>query len=132
MSKSALYMTNTTPTPVAAGGLLQIGTITRRMGTAIRADGDAITLLEPGYYAVSVNATVQPDAAAAITLTVRENEAPIPGATVTATPATIADDTPLQIPGAIVRVFCRSTKTLTFVLSAAATVANAAITVAKV
>lgn len=132
MSKSALYMVNSTSIPVAAGGLIPLGTITRRVGTAIRSYGDAITFLEPGYYEVHVNTTVQPDAADTITLTVRENDTALPGATVTATPATIGDSTPLQIPDAVVRVFCRSVKTLTFVLSAAATVTNAAVTIVKV
>lgn len=132
MSKSALYMVGASPNPVTAGGVIPLGAITRRLGTAIRSYGDSIMLLEPGYYEVSVNATVQPDAAAAIALTVRENDSALAGANVTATPATIGDDTPLQISDAVVRVFCHTTKTLTFVLSAAATVSNMAVTVVKV
>ena len=130
--KSVLYTAMTVPVSVAAGGVVPLGAIVRRFGNAIRVDGNAITLLEPGYYAISVNMTVDPLAASAVTARVEENGVPVAGATVTATPAAIGDDTPLQIPSAVVRVYCNGTKTITVNLPVAATVNNAAVTVVKV
>lgn len=130
--KSLLYTVLSTDTPVAAGGIVPLGTITRRYGTAIRVDGSTITLTEPGYYYISVNDTVRPGAATPLSLTVLENGAPLAGAVTTVTPAAIGDDTPMQISGAVSRVYCHCCKNLTVTLSAAGNVTNAAIVVVKV
>ena len=111
---------------------MPLGGITRRFGNAIRVEGNTIVLREPGYYEISVSDTVQPSAAAAISLTVYENGTPLAGAATTATPETASDNTPLHISAAVVRVYCHTTKTITTVLSAAGTVARAAVTVVKV
>lgn len=130
--KSLLYMVLNATTAVAAGGVVPLGTIMRRFGTAIRADGNTITLTEPGYYEITVNDTVRPGAATPLSLTVMENGVPLSGAITTVTPAAIGDDTPMQIPAAVSRVYCHCCKTISFVLSAAGSVTTAAVTVVKV
>lgn len=68
--KSLLYTVLNGTVNVAAGGIVPIGIPVRRFGNAIRQDGNAITLLEPGYYTISVLLNTQPVAATAITVNV--------------------------------------------------------------
>ena len=130
--KSLLYTTLLTTTTVDAGGLIPISAITRRIGTSMRVDGAVVTLLDPGYYMIAVNANVQPEAAEAITMTILENGVPLAGAVTTAEPAAIADNTSMQIPAAIVRVYCKASTTIAVRLSADAAVTSAALTIIKV
>ena len=130
--KSMLYTVLNTTTAVLAGGVIPLRNIVRRFGNAIRVDGNTITLTEPGYYRITVNDTVRPGAAAPLNLTVMENGIPLTGAVTTVTPAAIGDDTPMQISGAVSRVYCHCCKTISFVLSEAGSVTNAAVTVEKV
>lgn len=130
--KSIAYTVLNTPTDVEAGGIVPVGTLARRYGNAIRVDGNAITLTEAGWYTIAVNMTAQPTAATTITLNVLENGAPLYGANTTTTTFVAAENAPLVIPAAVVRVFCRCCKTLTITLSEAASVVNSTITVEKV
>lgn len=65
MSKSAIYTTNTSAPTVPVGGIVPVGSTTRRYGCNIRQDGNAITLCGQGYYLVNVSATVAPTGATA-------------------------------------------------------------------
>ena len=130
--KSLLYTALTSATPVAAGGTIPPGNVVRKMGRAIQLNGNAILLNEAGFYKITVISTVQPDAAAPITMTLKENGSPIPGALATATPTAIDDDTLLVVDG-VVRVYCSlAPKLITAELNVGADVENMTITIEKV
>ena len=129
--KAAIYTVNNTPVSVLAGGAVPMGAAVRRYGCGISLNGNSVQLGEAGYYDVDVNLTVQPVAAGAITATLYIDGAAYPGAVATSTAAAAGDDVQLVIP-AIVRAMCNSVHALTVVLSAAATVTNAALAVVRV
>ena len=130
--KSLLYTALTNATTVAAGGTIPPGNVIRKFGRAIQLNGSAILLNDPGYYKITAISTVQPDAAAPITMTLKENGSPIPGALATATPTAIDDDTLLVVDG-VVRVYCTlAPKLITAELNVGADVENMTITVEKV
>lgn len=87
MSKSAIYTTNVSNPTVAVGGIVPIGSTTRRYGCNIRQDGNAITLCGQGYYLVNVSATVAPTAAGTVSLTAQKDGVAIIGATAAQTVA---------------------------------------------
>lgn len=87
MSKSAIYTTNVSNPTVAAGGIVPVGSTTRRYGCNIRQDGNAITLCGQGYYLVNVSATVAPTAAGTVSLTAQKDGVAIIGATAAQTVA---------------------------------------------
>lgn len=87
MSKSAIYTTNVSNPTVAVGGIVPVGSTTRRYGCNIRQDGNAITLCGQGYYLVNVSATVAPTAAGTVSLTAQKDGVAIIGATAAQTVA---------------------------------------------
>ena len=87
MSKSAIYTTNVSNPAVAVGGIVPVGSTTRRYGCNIRQDGNAITLCGQGYYLVNVSATVAPTAAGTVSLTAQKDGVAIIGATAAQTVA---------------------------------------------
>ena len=87
MSKSAIYTTNVSNPTVAVGGIVPVGSTTRRYGCNIRQDGNAITLCGQGYYLVNVSATVAPTAAGTVSLTAQKDGVAIIGATASQTVA---------------------------------------------
>lgn len=128
---SVIYTVMGTPASVLAGGAVPLGSAVRKYGCGIDLDGNALQLTAPGYYDVDVNLTVQPVAAGAITATVYVDGAPYAGAVGTGTAAAAGDDVQIVIP-TLVRVNCNVRRTVTVVLSAAATVTNAAVVAEKV
>lgn len=132
MSKSAIYTTNTAAPTVAVGGIVPVGTTTRRYGCNIRQDGNTITLCGQGYYLVNVAATVTPTAAGTVSLTAQKDGVPIIGATGSETVA--AADTAASVAlTAIVRNACGcESSILSFTLGGVAAVVNTlAVTVEK-
>jgi len=102
---SLIYMTNTTPANVLAGGTLPI-TVTRRIGCAIQNGTNSVILKKPGYYKVSGTITFIAPAAGDVTIEVRKNNVVVPG--ITATETVVTADTEvhtISIDG-IVRVLC--------------------------
>lgn len=87
MSKSAIYTTNVSNPTVAVGGIVPVGSTTRRYGCNIRQDGNAITLCGQGYYLVNVSATVAPTAAGTVSLAAQKDGVAIIGATAAQTVA---------------------------------------------
>ena len=127
---SAIYTVMNTPASVLAGGVVPLGSIIRRFGCALDLNGNGIVARALGYYTADVNLTVQPATAGAITATLYVDGAAYPGATATDTAAAAGDDVQLVIP-ALIRNAFDGLHTLTVILSAEATVTNAAVTVAK-
>ena len=87
MSKSAIYTTNVSNPTVPVGGIVPVGSTTRRYGCNIRQDGNAITLCGQGYYLVNVSATVAPTASGTVSLTAQKDGVAIIGATAAQTVA---------------------------------------------
>ncbi len=87
MSKSAIYTTNVSNPAVEVGGIVPVGSTTRRYGCNVRQDGNAITLCGQGYYLVNASATVAPSAAGTVSLTAQKDGVAIIGATASQTVA---------------------------------------------
>lgn len=136
MSKAAIYTVNASAQTVADGGVISPGAIVRRFGNdccraIIDLAGNGITICEPGYYYVAVNITDEPTAAGAVTVTLYQDGAAIPGATATNTAGGADIATSVSF-GALIRVQSCTTSTITAVLTAGAgNITNAAITVFK-
>lgn len=130
---SAIYTALTTPSVVAAGGTIPIGTLARRYGRCLGVEGNGIAIVDSGYYDVDVSITVLPTEAGAITATLQKDGVPVPGATATGTAAAAGNAVNLSI-SSLIRQFgcCSGQSVLTVVLSAAGTVNNMAVVVEKV
>ena len=132
MSKSAIYVANTSAQAVAVNGVIGLGSTVRRFGCAANLSGNAINIDEAGYYDVNVSVTAEPTAIGTVTVTLLNNNVAVPGATASATVA--AANTPTNVAfDSIVRVFCgANTGALTLVLSGTASdVTNVAMVVNK-
>ena len=134
MSKSALYVANTSNQTVQVDGVISPGTIIRRYGPNIGLAGNAIQIVGAGYYEIDASITVAPTAEGEVTVTAYKDGIIIQGATATETAAAAGDNVNLSI-SAIVREFCSccdGLSNLTFVLTGTeSTVTNIAITVEK-
>ena len=134
MSKSALYVANTSDQTVQVNGIITPGTIVRRFGPNISLSGNAIQIAGPGYYEIDASITVAPTAAGDVTVTVYKDGVILQGATATESVAAGGDFATLSITS-IVREFCQCCEgltNLTFVLTGVESiVSNIAITVEK-
>lgn len=130
---SAIYTALTTPSVVAEGGTIPIGTLIRRYGRCLCVEGNGIAIGDSGYYDVDVSITVLPTAAGAITATLQKDGVAVPGATATGTAAAAGDAVNLSI-SSLIRQFgcCAGQSVITVILSAAGTVNNMAVVVEKV
>ena len=134
MSKSALYVANTSDQTVQVNGIITPGTIVRRFGPNISLSGNAIQIAGPGYYEIDASITVAPTAAGDVTVTVYKDGVILQGATATESVTAGGDFATLSITS-IVREFCQCCEgltNLTFVLTGVESiVSNIAITVEK-
>lgn len=132
MSKSAIYTTNTSAPAIAVGGIIPVGSTTRRYGCNIRQDGNAITLCGNGYYLVTVSATVTPAAAGTVSVTAQKDGVAVIGATGSETVVAAATAVNIGLT-AIVRNACGcESSILSFVIDGVASVVNnLAVTVVK-
>ena len=134
MSKSAIYIANTSAQNVAVNGIINPGTIIRRFGQNLGLSGNAIQIDGAGYYDIDVSITAAPTAAGNVTVTMLKDGVAIPGAT--ATQSTTAANNPVNLSiSSLVREFCPccdGLSNLTFVLTGtAASISNVAIVVEK-
>lgn len=131
MSRSAIYTANTTPTALAVGNIIPVGTTVRRFGKCINQDGNTITLSGPGYYLVNASATVAPTAAGTVSITGQKDSVAVIGATASATTSAAAASANLSLDFIVRNVGCGSS-ILSFALGGAdSTVSNLAVTVTK-
>ena len=134
--KSALYAAMQTPTAVAVGGVIPLGSLIRRYGCDVSLNGNAVNITggnqSAGYYDVDASLTVAPAAVGTVTVTLYKDGVAVPGATASATAA--ANGTvDLSIPALVRQVCCAAGSALTLVLTgAAATVNNVALRVQRV
>lgn len=135
MSRSALYVANTSNQDVLVDGIINPGTIVRRFGPNINLAGNAIQLAGAGYYEINASITAAPTAAGEVTVTIFKDGVALQGATATVTAAGAGDYVNLSI-SSLVREFCSccdGLSNLTFVLTGTnSTITNIAITVEKV
>ena len=134
MSKSAIYIANTSAQNVAVNGIINPGTIIRRFGQNLGLSGNAIQIDGAGYYDIDVSITAAPTAAGNVTVTMLKDGVAIPGAT--ATQSTTAANNPVNLSiSSLVREFCPccdGLSNLAFVLTGpAASISNVALVVEK-
>ena len=132
MSKSAIYMADTSSNGVSVGEVVPIGSTIRRFGCNLMGNGNAVSVRGVGYYLVSFNATVSPTAAGTAVVELLRGSTPVQGAVGSVTAAAANQPQTLGFT-AIVREFCNAEPaSLTFRLSGAdSVVSNAAVSVVK-
>ena len=132
MSKSAIYTAMTTPTSVAIGSTVPLGTTIRRFGCNVAQDGNTISIKGRGYFLVTASITAAPTAVGTVAVAMSKDGVPVSGATASSSVSTAANPTALPIT-AIVRNACGcDSSALSFTLDGtASTVQNVAVTVVK-
>ena len=122
----------TTPTSVAIGSTVPLGTTIRRFGCNVTQDGNTINIKGKGYFLVTASVTAAPDAVGTVTVSMSKDGVPGSGAAASGSVSAAADPTALPIT-AIVRNACDcDSSILSFNLSGtASTVQNVAVTVVK-
>lgn len=134
MSKSAIYMADTSSNGVAVGETVPLGSVVRNYGCSLRGNGNAVRTAGGGYYRVSFNATVAPTAAGTAVVTLLRDGVAVQGANASTT-ATAAGQPQTIGFSAIVRDFncaCGSSANLTVQLTGAdSVVSNAAMEVER-
>lgn len=132
MSKSAIYTTNTSAPAVAVGGIIPVGSTTRRYGCNIKQDGNTIALCGNGYYLINVSATVTPSAAGTVSVAAQKDGVEIIGATGSETVAAAATTVNICLTATVRNACGCESSILSFVLGGvAAVVNNLAVTVVK-
>lgn len=135
--KSALYAAMQTPSAVAVGGVIPLGSLIRRYGCDVSLNGNAVNITggtqSAGYYDVDASLTVAPAAAGTVTVTLFKDGVAVPGATASATAAAADDALDLNITALVRQVCCAAGSALTLVLTgAAASVENVALRVQRI
>lgn len=135
--KSALYAAMQTPSAVAVGGVIPLGSLIRRYGCDVSLNGNAVNITggnqSAGYYDVDASLTVAPAAVGTVTVTLYKDGVAVPGATASATAAAADDALDLNITALVRQVCCAAGSALTLVLTgAAASVDNVALRVQRI
>lgn len=135
--KSVLYAAMQTPSAVAVGGVIPLGSLIRRYGCDVSLNGNAVNITggnqSAGYYDVDASLTVAPAAAGTVTVTLFKDGVAVPGATASATAAAADDALDLNITALVRQVCCAAGSALTLVLTgAAASVENVALRVQRI
>lgn len=135
--KSALYAAMQTPSAVAVGGVIPLGSLIRRYGCDLSLNGNAVNITggtqSAGYYDVDASLTVAPAAVGTVTVTLFKDGVAVPGATASATAAAASDALDLNITALVRQVCCAEGSALTLVLTgAAASVDNVALRVQRI
>ena len=102
---SLIYMTNTTPVEVAAGGTLPIS-VTRRTGCAIQNGDNSVILKKPSYYTVNGSVSFTGQSAGDVTLELQKNSVVVPGLTSSVTVATPDTDIYNLTLTGVIRLLC--------------------------
>jgi hypothetical protein len=102
---SLIYMTNTTPSTVLAGGTLPIN-VTRRTGCSIQNGDNSVILRKPSYYKVNATITFTATTADDVTIELRKNNILVPGITATTTVGTANTEVHTLSLTGIIRVLC--------------------------
>ena len=133
MTHNLIYTVNNAGAAVPIGNTVPVGSIIRRYGKCLDANGSAINLNDPGYYLVNLSATFTAAAAGNVTLTLQQDGVPVAGATSTETIVTATTEVANIAMTAIVRVMCCGNSRLSVVVggTTAPTISNLAIGVVR-
>ena len=118
--KSLILTANTTATTVPVGSAVPVGSIIRRYGNSLLANGSTINVRESGYYDVDFNATFGGTAGIA-TFTVYVNGVAIPGATASETISTANTERRSVAINTVVRVYCCAGANISVLVDSAST-----------
>ena len=134
--KSALFAAMQTPTEVAAGGVIPLGSLIRRYGSDLSLSGSAVNIegncQSQGYYDVDASITATLTAAGTVTATLYKDGVAIPGATASET-GTASGTVNLNITALVRQACCAAGSALTLVLTGAeATVNNVGLRVQRI
>ena len=134
MARNLIYTVNSTGAAAPIGSTVPVGSIIRRYGKCISADGESIVLLEPGYYLVTMTATATAAAVGNVELGIQQDGVAVPGATATETVATAGTEYVNLSFVPAVRVRCCGNARLTVVVAGTTepTITNLAIGVVRV
>lgn len=134
MARNLIYTVNSTGAAAPIGSTVPVGSIIRRYGKCISADGGSIVLLEPGYYLVTMTATATAAAVGNVELGIQQDGVAVPGATATETVATAGTEYVNLSFAPAVRVRCCGNARLTVVVAGTTepTITNLAIGVVRV
>lgn len=134
MARNLIYTVNSTGAAAPIGSTVPVGSIIRRYGKCISADGESIVLLEPGYYLVTMTATATAAAVGNVELGIQQDGVAVPGATATETVATAGTEYVNLSFAPAVRVRCCGNARLTVVVAGTTepTITNLAIGVVRV
>lgn len=134
--KSALFAAMQTPTAVAAGGVIPLGSLIRRYGSDLSLSGSAVNIegncQSQGYYDVDASITATLTAAGTVTVTLYKDGVAIPGATASET-GMASGTVNLSITALVRQACCAAGSALTLVLTGAeATVNNVGLRVQRI
>lgn len=131
MSCAAIYTANTASQSVSVNTAVNIGTIQRRFGCAMNAGSTSVSISKCGYYMVTAVITFTAPATGVASVSLQQNGAQVPGATVADTVTTATTDQNTMTLVGIVRS-TTGADTLTLVNTGIAiTPSNVAVTVVK-
>ena len=139
MSRSAIYVTNTTNQTVNVTNPISLGSIQRRFGCSLDLSGFEIRVKEAGYYDVDASITLTSATPGEVTVTLYKDNVPVSGATATETIGEADQIVNLSI-NALIREGCQccnGDSSLSFVLTSpttaltSATIDNIAVVVEK-
>lgn len=133
MSKSVIYVVNSSTQTIADGGTVALGSVVHRYGCNLSLSGNTILASGCGYYDIDCTVIAAPTTAGTITATLYSNGVKIPGATSSFT-ASEADDvvTLTMTPTFRVRCACLDPLAITCVLTGVeSTVTNVSLRVVK-
>ena len=133
MSRSLIQTTNPSSQVVAAGSIINLGSVLRRFGCNCRLSGNAIEIEGEGYYEIDASITLAPTTAGNATVTALLDGVAISGATATESVSTANNSASLPICTTIRKgCNCDGASSLTFVLTGtASTVSNISVRVKK-
>lgn len=134
MNNSLIYLVTPTTATIAADGVLPLTTIVRRRCSSIQQSNDSIILNAPGYYKVSVTATLTAPAAGDVTIALRQNGLDVQGATASTTITTADTEVRSVSFNTIIRVTCAAVPTILTLVNTGVgiTTSNIAITVSYI
>lgn len=134
MNNSLIYLVTPTTATIAADGVLPLTTIVRRRCSSIQQSNDSIILNAPGYYKVSVTATLTAPAAGDVTIALKQNGLDVQGATASTTITTADTEVRSVSFNIIIRVTCAAVPTILTLVNEGVgiTTSNIAITVSYI
>ena len=131
MARALINVVNTAAQTLAANDQIDFGSVNRRFGCNLMLTGRDVQAQGSGYYTFLASVTVVPTAAGDITVTLRQNGVPIPGATATASVTTVGNAQTITVPATVRLIGCpgaEPTAAISATLSAAGTVTSASLT----